>query len=99
MPATSSFRPTVERRELATGPRSQAARGNPSKGITRKGGTDEEALVQGRAVNKAGESIRQPRVSEIVEQDLDLDESGFVTFRTRLHVSFTYEDGAWSPEP
>jgi flavin-binding protein dodecin len=46
------------------------------------------------AVNKARESIRQLRVAEVVQQDLDLDESGSVTFRTKLRVSFKYEDEA-----
>ena len=44
------------------------------------------------AVNKARESIRQLRVAEVVEQDLDLDDSGGVTFRTKLRLSFKYED-------
>jgi flavin-binding protein dodecin len=44
------------------------------------------------AVNKARESIRQLRVAEVVEQDLDLDESGGATFRTKLRLSFKYED-------
>jgi flavin-binding protein dodecin len=44
------------------------------------------------AVKKARESIRQLRVAEVVEQDLDLDDSGNPTFRTKLRVSFKYED-------
>jgi dodecin len=44
------------------------------------------------AVNKARESIRQLRVAEVVEQDLDLDDSGGATFRTKLRLSFKYED-------
>ena len=44
------------------------------------------------AVDKARESIRQLRVAEVVEQDLDLDDSGGVTFRTKLRLSFKYED-------
>jgi dodecin len=44
------------------------------------------------AVDKARESIRQLRVAEVVEQDLDLDESGGATFRTKLRLSFKYED-------
>lgn len=46
------------------------------------------------AVNKARESIRQLRVAEVVEQDLDLDDAGGTTFRTKLRVSFRYEDEA-----
>jgi flavin-binding protein dodecin len=44
------------------------------------------------AVDKARESIRQLRVAEVVEQDLDLDDDGGVTFRTKLRLSFKYED-------
>ncbi|HTH05278.1 MAG TPA: dodecin family protein [Ilumatobacteraceae bacterium] len=46
------------------------------------------------AVNKARETIRQLRVAEVLEQDLDLAEDGGVTFRTKLRVSFKYEDEA-----
>jgi flavin-binding protein dodecin len=44
------------------------------------------------AIMKARESIRQLRVAEVVEQDLDLDDAGGATFRTKLRVSFRYED-------
>jgi flavin-binding protein dodecin len=46
------------------------------------------------AVNKARETIRQLRVAEVLEQDLDLADDGGVTFRTKLRVSFKYEDEA-----
>ena len=44
------------------------------------------------AVKKARETIRNLRVAEVLEQDLDLDDSGGATFRTKLRVSFKYED-------
>jgi dodecin len=44
------------------------------------------------AVKKARETIRDLRVAEVVEQDLDLDDSGGATFRTKLRISFKYED-------
>jgi dodecin len=44
------------------------------------------------AVKRARETIRQLRVAEVVEQDLDLDDAGNATFRTKLRVSFKYED-------
>jgi flavin-binding protein dodecin len=44
------------------------------------------------AVKKARETIRQLRVAEVVEQDLDLDDAGTATFRTKLRLSFKYED-------
>ena len=45
------------------------------------------------AVKKARESVRELRVAEVVEQDLDLGEADTVTFRTKLRVSFKYEGG------
>jgi flavin-binding protein dodecin len=44
------------------------------------------------AVKKARETIRNLRVAEVLEQDLDLDDNGGATFRTKLRVSFKYED-------
>lgn len=48
----------------------------------------EDAAMQ--AVNTAKETLRDLRVAEVVEQDLDLagDE---VVFRTKLSVSFKYQ--------
>ncbi len=46
------------------------------------------------AVNKARESIRNLRVAEVVEQDLSIDDAGAATFRTKLRISFKYEDEA-----
>ena len=45
------------------------------------------------AVKTAKESLRDLRVAEVVEQDLDIGEGGAVTFRTKLRVSFKYEGG------
>lgn len=45
------------------------------------------------AVKKAGESIRNLRVAEVIEQDLGLDDAGGATFRTKLRISFKYDDG------
>jgi flavin-binding protein dodecin len=44
------------------------------------------------AVKKARETIRNLRVAEVVEQDIDLSESGSTTFRTKVRLSFKYED-------
>jgi hypothetical protein len=44
------------------------------------------------AVSKARETIRNLRVAEVVQQDIDLDETGATTFRTKVRVSFKYED-------
>ena len=48
----------------------------------------EDAAVQ--AVNTAKETLRDLRVAEVVEQDLDLA-GGEVTFRTKLSISFKYQ--------
>jgi hypothetical protein len=45
------------------------------------------------AVTLARESLRDLRVAEVVEQDLDLSDRDGVTFRTKLRVSFKYEGG------
>lgn len=45
------------------------------------------------AVKVAKESLRDLRVAEVVEQDLDLGDGDAVTFRTKLRVSFKYEGG------
>ena len=44
------------------------------------------------AVGKARETLRELRVAEVVKQDLDIGESGTLTYRTKLSVSFKYED-------
>ena len=43
------------------------------------------------AVRTAGGTIRDMRVGEVVEQDLHLDQSGGITFRIKLRISFKYE--------
>jgi flavin-binding protein dodecin len=45
------------------------------------------------AVKMAKESLRDQRVAEVVEQDLDLGDGDAVVFRTKLRVSFKYEGG------
>ena len=45
------------------------------------------------AVERAGQSLRDLRVAEIAELDLQLDAKGKVeAYRARLKVSFKYED-------
>jgi dodecin len=43
------------------------------------------------AIKTATTSLRDLRVAEVVEQDIHLDESGGITFRTKLQLSFKYE--------
>lgn len=44
------------------------------------------------AVNTARKTLRDLRVAEVIEQDLHLGESGEITYRTKLRLSFKYED-------
>ena len=43
------------------------------------------------AIRVAGGTLRDLRVAEVVEQDIHLDEGGALTYRTKLRVSFKYE--------
>jgi flavin-binding protein dodecin len=43
------------------------------------------------AVKTARETLRDLRVAEVVEQDMDISEGDAVTFRTKLRLSFKYE--------
>jgi flavin-binding protein dodecin len=43
------------------------------------------------ALKTAGQSVRDLRVAEVVEQDIHLEQGGAVTYRTKLRVSFKYE--------
>jgi flavin-binding protein dodecin len=50
----------------------------------------EDAAVT--AVNTARKSLRDLRVAEVVEQDLHVEDGGEIVFRTKLRLSFKYED-------
>lgn len=52
----------------------------------------EDAAVT--ALKTARESLRDLRVAEVLEQDLDLGDGDAVTYRTKLRVSFKYEGGS-----
>lgn len=45
------------------------------------------------AIRTAGQTIRDIRVAEVIEQDIHLDEGGAITYRTKLQISFKYEPG------
>lgn len=58
-------------------------------------GTSEESweAAAKKAVDKAGESLRDLRIAEIVKLDMKLSEDGEVmAYRARVAVSFKYED-------
>lgn len=57
----------------------------------------EDAAQQ--AVSAAARSLRDLRVAEVVEQDLTLAEDGTIeSFRTKLRLSFKYEQPIGAPE-
>lgn len=45
------------------------------------------------AVNRASESLRDLRIAEIAELDMQIDEGRVVAYRARVKVSFKYEGG------
>ena len=44
------------------------------------------------AMNTARKTVRDLRVAEVVEQDLHLGDGGEITYRTKLRLSFKYEN-------
>jgi flavin-binding protein dodecin len=50
----------------------------------------EDAAVT--AVNTARKSLRDLRVAEVVQQDLSIEDDGGTVFRTKLRLSFKYEE-------
>jgi flavin-binding protein dodecin len=45
------------------------------------------------AIKTASQTLRDLRVAEVVAQDVHLGEDGSLTYRTKLRLSFKYEDG------
>ena len=52
----------------------------------------EDAAVT--AVTTARKSLRDLRVAEVVQQDLHIEDGGEIIFRSKLRLSFKYEDPA-----
>jgi flavin-binding protein dodecin len=44
------------------------------------------------AVERASKSLRELRIAEVVEQDLQLEGGKVVAYRAKVKVSFKYED-------
>ncbi len=44
------------------------------------------------AVEKAAKSLRDLRIAEVVEMDVQIDNGKVVAYRTKVKVSFKYED-------
>ncbi len=45
------------------------------------------------AVERAGQSLRDLRIAEVVEQDIQIEDGEVSAFRVKLKVSFKYEGG------
>lgn len=45
------------------------------------------------AVERAGQSLRELRIAEVVEQDIQIENGKVAAFRIKLKVSFKYEGG------
>jgi len=56
-------------------------------------GTSDESWEKAAkaAVERAGQSLRDLRVAEVVEQDLVIEKGKVEAYRTKLKVSFKYE--------
>ncbi|HOZ46820.1 MAG TPA: dodecin family protein [Candidatus Hydrogenedentes bacterium] len=56
-------------------------------------GTSEKSWEEAakNAVEKAGESLRDLRIAEVVDLDMKVQDNKVVAFRARVKVSFKYE--------
>lgn len=45
------------------------------------------------AVNRASESLRDLRIAEVAELDMQIEEGRIVAYRAKVKVSFKYEGG------
>ncbi len=58
-------------------------------------GTSEESWEKAAvaAVERAAVSLRELRIAEVVEQDLQIQDGKVIAYRTRVKLSFKYESG------
>ena len=45
------------------------------------------------AVERAAQTLRDLRIAEVVELDMQLEDGKIVTYRAKVKVSFKYEEG------
>ena len=55
--------------------------------------TDSWEKAAAAAVGRAGESLRDLRIAEVVELDMQLEEGKIRAYRAKVKVSFKYEGG------
>ena len=53
--------------------------------------TDSWEKAAASAVRKAGKSLRDLRIAEVVEMDMQLEDGKIRAYRTKVKVSFKYE--------
>ncbi len=58
-------------------------------------GTSEESWEKAAAaaVERAAEKLRELRIAEVVEQDLQIQDGKVIAYRTKVKLSFKYERG------
>ncbi len=56
--------------------------------------TDSWERAATAAVERAGQSLRDLRIAEIAQLDMQLKDGKVETYRAKVKVSFKYEDGA-----
>lgn len=44
------------------------------------------------AVERAAKTLRELRIAEVVEMDMQIDKGKVIAYRTKVKVSFKYED-------
>ena len=57
------------------------------------GTSDESWEKAAAAVRRASQSLRDLRIAEVVQLDLQLDNGLVTAYRAKVKVSFKYEDG------
>ncbi len=58
-------------------------------------GTSEESWEKAAtaAVERAARNLRELRIAEVVEQDLQIQDGKVIAYRTKVKLSFKYEGG------
>ncbi len=55
--------------------------------------TESWERVAAAAVSRAGESLRDLRVAEVTEMDMQIEDGKVSAFRAKVKISFKFEDG------
>ena len=58
-------------------------------------GTSDESWEKAAAaaVERAGQTLRNLRIAEVVEQDMQIEDGKVSAYRIKIKVSFKFEDG------